>query len=232
MNRRELMAAFGALGVSATCCEAHAQDGHAAGKESPSGNHGLHVCGIHVAKKDPTIQIITQHYCGPIAGGVFQCLLYDSTKKDAKLLGVEYIVSDEMYRKLPDEEKKYWHPHTYEVLGGGLIAPGMSPDAELDLMKVLLTTWGKTWHTWPDPKTPVPMGEPLLIWSLTGDGQVDEKVLAARDTEFKCSGDAIARKRVEAIGFAAPNVPQPKAIDFIGRQWTAEGEDKPVKAKG
>src|SRR5262245_35661879 len=100
MNRRELMAAFGALGVSATCCEAHAQEGHAGGKEAPTSNHGLYVCGIHVAKKDPSIQIITQHYCGPIAGGVFQCTLYDSTKKDAKLLGVEYIVSDEMYRKL------------------------------------------------------------------------------------------------------------------------------------
>src|SRR5215204_5285612 len=203
MNRRELMAAFGALGVSATCCEAHGQEGPGshASAGSPSGNHHLHVCGIHVAKKDPSIQIITQHYCGPIAGGVFQCLLYDSTKKDAKLLGVEYIVSDEMYRKLPDEEKKYWHPHTYEVLGGGLIAPGMTPDAELGLMKVLLTTWGKTWHTWPDPKTPVPMGEPMLIWSLTGDGQVDEKVIAARDKEFNCSGESIAKKRVEAIGY-------------------------------
>src|SRR5687768_5352174 len=142
MNRRELMAAFGALGVSATCSEARAQEGHGDGKgSSPSGNHGLHVCGIHVAKKDPSIQIITQHYCGPIAGGVFQCTLYDSTKKDAKLLGVEYIISDEEYRKLPEEEKKYWHPHTYEVLGGGLIAPGKTPDDELALMKVLLTTW-------------------------------------------------------------------------------------------
>ena len=225
------MAAFGAIGVSATCCEAHGQDGHAAenGKGSPSGNHGLHVCGIHVAKKDPTIQIITQHYCGPIAGGVFQCLLYDSTKKDAKLLGVEYIVSDEMYRKLPEDEKKYWHPHTYEVLGGGLIAPGMTPDAELGLMKVLLTTWGKTWHTWPDPKTPVPIGEPMLIWSLTGDGQVDEKIIAARDKEFNVACESIAKKRVEAIGYAAPNVPLPKNMDFIGRQWTGEGDDKPTK---
>src|SRR6476620_5544158 len=139
------MAAFGALGVSASCCEAHGQEGAAAGggKESPSGNHSLHFCGIHVAKKDPSFQIITQHYCGPIAGNVFQCLLYDSQKKDAKLLGVEYIISDEMYRKLPDEAKKYWHPHTYEVLGGGLIAPAMTPDAELGFMKALLTTWGK-----------------------------------------------------------------------------------------
>jgi hypothetical protein len=234
MNRRELMAAFGAMGVSATCCEAHEQEGPAGhgSAGSPSGNHHLHFCGIHVAKKDPTFQIITQHYCGPIAGGVFQCLLYDSQKKDAKLLGVEYIVSDEVYRKLPEEEKKYWHPHTYEVLGGGLIAPAMTPDAELGFMKALLTTWGKTWHTWPDPKTPVPMGEPLLIWSLTGDGQTDEKIIAARDKEFGVKCEEIRKKRIAAIGYEPPNVPAPKSLDFIGRQWTDEGEDKPTAKKG
>jgi len=238
MNRRELMAALGALGVSAKCCDAHGNDGHgndgpaAHGAEgTPGSNHHLHVCGIHVAKKDPSFQVVTQHYCGPNAGGVFQCLLYDSQKKDAKLLGVEYIVSHEVYGKLPDEEKKYWHPHTYEVLGGGLIAPGMAPEKEMELMKFLLTTWGKTWHTWPDPKTPVPMGEPLLIWSLTGDGQTNDEIIAARDKDFDCKCEDIRKKRIEAIGYEPPSVPQPKAIDFIGRQWTAEGEDKPTAKK-
>jgi hypothetical protein len=32
---------------------------------------------------------------------------------------------------------------------------------------------GKAWHTWPGPSTAVPVGEPLLPWSLTGDGQAD-----------------------------------------------------------
>src|SRR5215218_7763358 len=106
MNRRELMAALGAMGVSATCCEAHGQEGdggpggHGA-PGTPGANHHLHFCGIHVAKNNPSFQIITQHYCGPIAGGVFQCLLYESQKKDAKLLGVEYIVGHEVYSKLP-----------------------------------------------------------------------------------------------------------------------------------
>jgi hypothetical protein len=97
---------------------------------APLGNQHLHFCGIHCAKKDPRIQIITQHYFGGVADGMHQCLLYSSAAKDAKLLGVEYIVSDEVYRSLPDVEKRYWHPHTYEVLGGGLIAPGMNAGDE------------------------------------------------------------------------------------------------------
>ena len=51
-------------------------------------------------------------------------------------------------------------------------------------MKGLLLTWGKTWHTWPDPTTMMPMGAPMLMWSLMGDGQANARVVAARDKEF------------------------------------------------
>ena len=238
MNRRDAFGVIGAMGCGLGVGAVRA-DGHGHGKPTdnkmmaPVGNHHLHFCGIHCAKKDPKIQVITQHYCGMIdsAGGMHQCLLYDGIGKGAKLLGVEYIISDEMFRKLPEEEKKYWHVHTYEVLGGGLIAPSMTPKDEMDFMKGLLTTWGKTWHTWPDPMTPVPMGEPILMWSLTGDGQDDPKVIAARDKEFGVVTADIRKKRIEAIGYEVPSVPQPKSMDEIGRQWTAKGEDKPTPKK-
>jgi hypothetical protein len=98
-------------------------------------------------------------------------------------------------------------------------------------MKAVMTTWGKTWHTWPDPMTPVPMGEPLLVWSATGDGQTDPRVLAARDKEFNVSTTAIRRKRLDAIGLEVPAVAPPKDLDAIGRQWTDSGEDKPTPRK-
>ena len=128
---------------------------------------------------------------------MFQCVLFDGAGKNAKLVGVEYLISEDAYRKLPDDEKKYWHAHTYEVLGGGLIAPEMSAEDEMKFMKVVIKTWGKAWHTWPDPSTAVPVGEPLLIWSLMGDGQVDEKLLAQRDKEFKVDTAKIHQTRGE-----------------------------------
>jgi hypothetical protein len=186
-----------------------------------------------MAKKDPKFQLVTQHYCtahtGGAEGDVFQCVLFDGTGKNAKLLGVEYLISDEAYRKLPDAEKKYWHAHTYEVLGGGLIAPGMAPKDETAFMKVIINTWGKAWHTWPDPKTPVPVGEPVLIWSLMGDGQVDRDVLAKRDAEFKVDTAKIREARVKEFGLEVPQVSKPKNVDVIGRQWTDAGDDKPTK---
>jgi hypothetical protein len=239
MNRRDAFGVIGAMGCGLGVGAAKADD-HGHGKPpdaklmAPVGNQSLHFCGIHCAKKDPRIQIITQHYCGmrgEPGSEMHQCLLYDSVGPNAKLLGVEYIITDDLYRTLPDAEKRYWHPHTYEVLAGGLTAPGMSPEDEHKFMSYILTTWGKTWHTWPDPNTPVPMGEPLLIWSLTGDGQADERVIAARDKEFKVSTAEIRQKRVQAFGLEVPQVSSPKSMDFIGRQWTDTGEDKPTKRK-
>lgn len=231
MNRREL---FGALGAVPTCGIAAGTDGHepAKGGAGPLAGPHLHFCGIHMAKKDPKFQLVTQHYCAAHTDSecdVFQCVLFDGTGKNAKLLGVEYLIPDAAYRKLPDEEKKYWHAHTYEVLGGGLIAPGMGPDDETKFMKTILTTWGKAWHTWPDPKTAVPVGEPLLIWSLMGDGQADPKLVAARDKEFGCDTEKIREARGNALGYEVPKVAPPKSLDAIGRQWTETGDDKPTK---
>jgi hypothetical protein len=94
-----------------------------------------------------------------------------------------------------------------------------------------MKTWGKAWHTWPDPKTAVPVGEPLLIWSLMGDGQVDEKLLAQRDKEFKVDTAKIREARGKEFGMEVPNVSPPKDVNAVGRMWTDTGEDKPTPKK-
>jgi hypothetical protein len=237
MDRRELFGALGALGAVPVCgaVNSAAAADHGGKADGPMANPHFHFCGIHMAKKNPGLQFITQHYCAAHSGGaegdVFQCVLFDGTGKNAKLIGVEYLISDEAYRKLPDEEKKYWHAHTYEVLGGGLIAPGLTAKEEMDFMKVVIKTWGKAWHTWPDPKSAVPVGEPMLIWSLMGDGQVDEKLLARRDKEFKVDTAAIRDAREKEFGLQAPNVPAPKDVNAVGRMWTETGDDKPTPKK-
>jgi hypothetical protein len=233
MNRRQLLQTCGAMGAGLTLGASEAPAaGHGTMRNgrfmAPISNQHLHFCGIHVAKDDPSLQLITQHYCGPYGKEMHQCLIFDSLEKNSKLLGVEYIVSDRVYRQLPDEERKLWHPHTYEVLAGGLIAPGMPAEDESKFMKALLTTWGKTWHTWPDPTTDVPMGEPRLMWSLTGDGQEDRRVIAERDQQFGVSTSQIRERRIASIGFEVPEVPFPESVDTMGRQWTASGPDKPT----
>lgn len=33
----------------------------------------------------------------------------------AGLIGIEYMISTALFETLPEEEKKYWHSHKYEV---------------------------------------------------------------------------------------------------------------------
>lgn len=240
MDRREMFGRLGALGAGLTLAPAVAGAVHdhqpAQGAVTPLSGPHAHFCGIHIAKNNPKFQIITQHFCAAHSedghgNEMFQCVLFDGLDKNAKLLGVEYIVSDEQYRRLPDGEKKYWHPHTYEVLGGGLIAPGMDEEEERKFMKMVLTTWGKTWHTWPNPADPVPLGEPLLIWSLSGDGQADDALIAKRDAQFNVSTAKIRERRIQELGLEPPQVSLPQSIDSLGRQWRDDGADEPTRRK-
>jgi Protein of unknown function (DUF1264) len=162
----------------------------------PIGDIHAHVCGIHFYSGDMSRQIIAEHYCSHLSDEVLQCVIYDSNKPGARLIGVEYIVSAKIFESLPHEEKKLWHSHNYEVKSGVLTAPGMADAAERDLMKVLIGTYGKTWHTWQvDRGDKLPMGIPQLMMAFTADGQAKASIVAERD---KLYGPSAAKKTARA----------------------------------
>jgi hypothetical protein len=162
----------------------------------PIGDIHAHVCGIHFYNGDMSRQIIAEHYCAHLSDEVLQCVIYDSNKPGARLIGIEYIVSARIFESLPAEEKKLWHSHNYEVKSGVLTAPGMADAAEKDLMKVLIGTYGKTWHTWQvDRDAKLPMGIPQLMMGFTADGQAQAKIVAERDSLY---GSSTAKKAARA----------------------------------
>ena len=57
-------------------------------------------------------------------------------------MGVEYIISEKLFKTLDEEEKKLWHSHHYEVKSGSLIAPGIPDVAEHELMEKLCELTG------------------------------------------------------------------------------------------
>jgi Protein of unknown function (DUF1264). len=158
----------------------------------PVGDIHAHVCGIHFYSGNISRQIIAEHYCAHLSDEVLQCIIYDSNKPGARLIGVEYIVSAKIFDSLPPDEKKLWHSHNYEVKSGVLTALGMTDAAEKDLMKVLIGTYGKTWHTWQvDRGDKLPMGIPQLMMAFTADGQAKANIIAERD---KLYGASAAKK--------------------------------------
>eukprot|EP01133_Synstelium_polycarpum_P008974 gene8974-10525_t len=129
------------------------------------------VCG------DVNKQVVTYHLCSNLDNERMQCLIYDSDKPDAKLLGVEYVITEQVFSKLPMEERKFWHSHKYIVESGmlavtakALVPNVISSSIEVPVMKHLVNTYGKTWMMWPIDESgncsaQVPTGPPQLMMS-------------------------------------------------------------------
>lgn len=133
-------------------------------------------------------QMEAHHYCTKLNEDLTQCVIFDGNGRDAKLMGVEYIVSEKLFKILPPDEKKLWHSHRYEVSSGSLIAPGLPLVAEHELMEDVVNTYGKTWHTWhTDQDLTLPLGSPMLMMGFTKDGQLRRQLLDDRDRRFKVS---------------------------------------------
>lgn len=158
--------------------------------------------GFHFYSGNMQGQMEAHHYCGHLNEEVIQCVIFDGNGGDAKIMGVEYIVSREQFVKLPEEEKRLWHSHVHEVKSGQLIAPGIPEAAEHELMEKLVGTYGKTWHTWhTDRQDTLPLGTPMLMMGFTADGQIKEQLVADRDQRF---GVSSADKRANRADIVAP----------------------------
>lgn len=143
---------------------------------------GVWLVGVHPMADDPSKQWVAHHFCEQINPDLMQCALYDSNEPDAKLTGIEYIVSGERFDQLPEEEKQYWHPHNFEILSGVLVAPEVPDDMELLAGK--MNSYGKTFHMWmtgtvTGESEDFPMGPPMLAWSLNEEGQLAPELAEA-----------------------------------------------------
>ena len=152
---------------------------------------GIHayVCGLHFYNGRMHQQVIAHHFCAHTTGELMQCVIYDSDRPDARLIGIEYVASARLFQTLSPTEKRLWHSHAYEVKSGLLVAPGLSAKAEKALMKDFATTYGKTWHTWQvDRGDPLPLGIPQLMMGFTADGQVRNPPPAAAERRQRRAG--------------------------------------------
>lgn len=148
----------------------------------------VYVDGFHFYNGNVDIQVEAHHYCSILNEDVRQCVIFDGNGADAKLMGIEYIVSRRVFERLPADERKLWHSHVYEVRSGTLIAPGIPDAAEHELMESMVDTYGKTWHTWhSDQGHDLPTGHPMLMAGFTADGQIHPDMIASRDTRFRVS---------------------------------------------
>jgi len=156
--------------------------------KTPLKGFNAYLDGFHFYNGNINAQMEAHHYVNQINDDLYQAIIFDGNEKDAKIMGIEYIITAPMFAKLSGEEKKLWHSHHYEVSSGSLIAPGIPEAAEHELMEKLISTYGKTIHTWhTDQERDLPVGSPMIMMGFTKEGQLNPKLLSDRDSRFNVS---------------------------------------------
>ncbi len=179
--------------------------------KSPLKKFNAYLDGFHFYNGNMHAQMEAHHYVSQLNEDVHQAIIFDGNGEDAKIMGVEYIISERLFKTLPEEEKKLWHSHHYEVKSGELIAPGIPEVAEHELMEKLVSTYGKTIHTWhTDQQRTLPVGSPMIMMGFTKDGQINPTMLAERDKRFNISAPEKKKNRA--------NIPMPN-IDVMANAW-------------
>ncbi|XP_010247721.1 PREDICTED: oil body-associated protein 1B-like isoform X2 [Nelumbo nucifera] len=141
-----------------------------------------HQCAFHFYAYDMTRQVESHHFCSHQNEEMRQCLIYDKPDAEGRLIGVEYMISENLFLALPDEEKPLWHSHEYEVKSGVLFFPGVPGPVQRKALETVTGTYGKTFHFWQvDKGDELPLGLPQLMMSLTRDGQLYDSL--AQDIE-------------------------------------------------
>ncbi|WP_298733599.1 OBAP family protein [uncultured Chitinophaga sp.] len=172
--------------------------------KSPLKRFNVYLDGFHFYNGNMQAQMEAHHYVSQLNEELHQAVIFDGNGADAKIMGVEYIISERLFKTLPEEEKLLWHSHQYEVKSGELIAPGIPDAAEHALMKKLVSTYGKTIHTWhTDQQRTLPLGSPMIMMGFTKDGQLQPSLIQQRDQRFNTS---TADKRQQRADIVAPPV--------------------------
>lgn len=195
---------------------------------APVKGFDIYLVGFHPMKDHPEMQMEAHHYCHQMNEDFAQCVLFDSNTKNANMNGVEYIISEKLFESLPEEEKKYWHPHNGEILSGQLLAPGIPEVAEKSLMKSKMNSYGKTWHVWNtghegQAADKLPLGDPMLAWSFNRDGEAKPGLVDKRDKKMGLNSTQTRKDRADLRQMARPQ----SGVDDLKGKFGRQTQDIP-----
>jgi hypothetical protein len=105
---------------------------------------------------DPTLRV--WHFCKPNDKIMMVCQLYDNNSPNATLIGVEYMITADAYKNIPDRDKPNWHYHKEEFAPNRADPklPMLGEQQQNATMKTLAESYGKVIITWnPNDKAPI-----------------------------------------------------------------------------
>ncbi|XP_006644704.1 oil body-associated protein 2A-like [Oryza brachyantha] len=173
-----------------------------------------HVCTFALYAHDPHRQVETHHFVSRLNQDVLQCAVYDTDDKNARLIGVEYIVSRKIFDSLPAEEQRLWHSHAHEIKAGLWVSPHVPETLEKAELEQMACTFGKFWCTWQvDRGDRLPLGAPALMVSPQDEpaGAVLPDLVRKRDNRY---GYSTKDLRAERANVQVPAGARPGQADY------------------
>jgi hypothetical protein len=191
----------------------------------------LYLVAFRPLRDDPRVQSEVHLYCHFLNDDFAQCVVFDGRGPSARLIGVEYRISERLYDRLSAEEQAYWHPSNYELLSAQVVAPGLPPSVERELVRLLLNGYGKTWQLWSTdasdrPNHSLPFGDPRLAWSFNHDGELDPHVVASRDARIGVDADRRRVQREALRWLAAPQGGEDLLRDRFAEALDSQGRER------
>jgi len=123
--------------------------------KSPAEGYNIHVQAPHVME-DGMVGGPFHHYCKGISKEILQCLLFDSTDPNAKLVAVEYFVAKDLSRK--EIPLIMWHRHYHDhkvEIDTGRVQVLEPADKAKEIAEAASKTDGIIFHLWQkDDKIP------------------------------------------------------------------------------
>ena len=105
---------------------------------------------------DPTLRV--WHFCKPNDKIMMVCQLYDSNSPNATLIGLEYMITADAYKNIPNRDKPNWHYHKVEFAPNRADPklPMLNEQQQNATLKTLAESYGKVIITWnPNDKAPI-----------------------------------------------------------------------------
>ncbi len=117
----------------------------------PADGYTIHVQAPHMMA-DGTVGGPYHHYCKGIQeGAILQCLLFESTKPDARLVAVEYFIEKNLARKNVPliQWNRAFHDHEVEIATGRvIILDPKDPKGKQAVAAAAAKTDGVIFHLW------------------------------------------------------------------------------------
>lgn len=132
-------------------------------RESPAGTpqkgFDLHVDAKHYVQ---TERVAVHHWCKTINERLVECLLFDGDTANANLIGIETIVTNDVWNTFTKEQQKEWHDHATEIIEAEATLPDTPSEEAAKIVEFLKGTHGRVIYIWNFPSDDWPTIRPFL----------------------------------------------------------------------